>query len=99
MSYTIDELSYELTDMGDGRIRVVVSISPNDEGVELGVLYFERAKRMFQRKPIGMDGWCLIDAKITGLYDYGHDNITPKDIVAKCQSLIKEFNSSFQISG
>ena len=85
MEYTVDTLSYDLTQMDEDKIRIVVSL--NSE-VELGTLYFERAKKMFQRKPIGMNAWACVDAKVEGLYVYGGDTITPKDIVAKCQSLI-----------
>jgi len=85
MEYTVDTLSYDLTQMDEDKIRIVVSLN---EEVELGTLYFERAKRMFQRKPVGMNAWACVDAKVEGLYIYGGDNITPKDIVAKCQSII-----------
>ena len=85
MDVTVDTLSYDLTQMDEDKIRIVVSL--NSE-VELGTLYFEKAKRMFQRKPIGMNAWACVDAKVEGLYIYGGDNITPKDIVAKCQSII-----------
>ena len=88
MEYTVDTLSYDLTKLDGDKIRIVVSL--NDE-VELGTLYFERAKRSFQRKPIGMDAWACVDAKVEGLYVYGGDNITPKDIVAKCQGLISSY--------
>jgi len=71
----------------EGRIRIVVLLN---EEVELGTLYFERAKKSFNRKPIGMNAWGCVDAKVEGLYVYGGDEITPKDIVAKCQSLIRE---------
>lgn len=86
MEYTIDTLSYDLEVLRDGVIRIVVSI--NNE-TELGSLYFEKAKRSFQRKPIGMDSWVCVDAKVEGLYVYGGDNITPKDIIGKCQELIR----------
>ena len=89
MDITVDTLSYDLNEIEEGRIRIVVSL--NDE-VELGTLYFEKAKKMFQRKPIGMDAWACVDAKVEGLYVYGGDNITPKDIVAKCQSLISSWS-------
>lgn len=85
MDITVDTLSYDLTQMDEDKIRIVVSLN---EEVELGTLYFEKAKRMFQRKPIGMNAWACVDAKVEGLYIYGGDNITPKDIVAKCQSII-----------
>jgi len=91
MDITIDNLVYELSPMDEGVIRVVIS---DDGGMELGSLYFERAKKTFQRKPIGMDAWGCVDAKIEGLYEYGGDNITPKDIMGKCQELIKEYVTS-----
>ena len=85
MDVTVDTLSYDLTQMDEDKIRIVVSL--NSE-VELGTLYFEKAKKMFQRKPIGLNAWACVDAKVEGLYIYGGDNITPKDIVGKCQSII-----------
>ena len=88
MDISVDNLVYELSPMDEGVIRIVV-LSGDQE--ELGSLYFERAKRSFQRKPIGMDAWACVDAKIEGLYVVGGDNITPKDIVAKCQGLISSY--------
>ena len=86
MEITVDTLSYAMDVMEVGRIRMVISLN---EEVELGTLYFEKAKRTFQRKPIGMDAWACVDAKIEGLYIHGGEHITPKDIVRKCQQLIK----------
>jgi hypothetical protein len=91
MDISVDNLVYELSPMDEGVIRIVV-LSGNQE--ELGSLYFERAKKTFQRKPIGMDAWGCVDAKIERLYEYGGDNITPKDIVGKCQELIREYVTS-----
>jgi hypothetical protein len=88
MDISVDNLVYELSPMDEGVIRIVV-LSGDQE--ELGSLYFERAKKTFQRKPIGMDAWGCVDAKIERLYEYGGDNITPKDIVGKCQELIREY--------
>jgi len=85
--YTVDTLTYQMDQIEEGRIRIVVLLN---EEVELGTLYFERAKKSFNRKPIGMNAWGCVDAKVEGLYVYGGDEITPKDIVAKCQSLIRE---------
>ena len=87
MEITVDTLSYTMDQIEAGRIRMVVSLN---EEVELGTLYFEKAKRAFQRKPIGMNSWACIDAKIEGLYVHGGEHITPKDMVRKCQDLIKE---------
>jgi hypothetical protein len=87
MEITVDTLSYTMDVIEEGRIRMVVSLI---DRVELGTLYFEKAKRAFQRKPIGMNGWACIDAKIEGLYVHGGEHITPKDMVRKCQDLIKQ---------
>jgi hypothetical protein len=65
-------------------VRVIISYL----GHELGVLYFERAKRSFNKKPLSMGGWLCVDAKVEGLYEYGGENITPKDIISYCQKLI-----------
>ena len=78
-------MTYSLTEIEEGRIRITIS---NDDK-EVGTLYFEKAKKTFQRKPIGMNGWACVDAKIEGLYDMVGETITPKDIVKKCQDLIK----------
>jgi hypothetical protein len=87
MEITVDTLSYAMDVIEVGRIRMVVSLN---EEVELGTLYFEKAKRTFQRKPIGMDAWACVDAKIEGLYQIGGETITPKELVKKCQDLIRE---------
>jgi hemolysin-activating ACP:hemolysin acyltransferase len=87
MEITVDTLSYTMDVIEEGRIRMVISLK---DQVELGTLYFEKAKRAFQRKPIAMDSWACVDAKIEGLYIHGGENITPKDMVRKCQDLIKE---------
>lgn len=79
-------LTYNLTQIEVGRIRITVSLN---EEVELGTLYFEKAKRGFTNKPIGMNSWACVDAKIEGLYQQG-ESITPKDIVAHCQELIRD---------
>ena len=79
-------LTYNLTEVEVGRIRITVSLN---EEVELGTLYFEKAKRGFTNKPIGMNSWACVDAKIEGLYQQG-ESITPKDIVAHCQELIRD---------
>ncbi len=73
-----------MTEIEDGRIRIIIV----QEDKELGTLYFERAKRTFQRKPITMNGWACVDAKINELYDMGGE-ITPKEIVAHCQDIIR----------
>jgi hypothetical protein len=89
MGYTIDNLTYKVEELVEGeRIRVSIYV---DQTVEVGSLYFERAKKSFNRKPVGMNGWVCVDAKVEGLYLYGGDNFTPKDIVNKSQQLIGEY--------
>ena len=76
---------YNMTEIEDGRIRRVIV----EEDKELGALYFERAKKNFQRKPITMNGWACVDAKIDGLYEMGGE-LTPKDVIAECQMMIRD---------
>lgn len=85
--YTIDTLTYKMDLIQEGRIRITVHLN---EEVELGALYFERAKKTFQRKPVSMNAWACVDAKVEGLYVHGGEEITPKDIVNKCQQLIRD---------
>jgi hypothetical protein len=75
--YTMDKV--------DGRIRFIVSF--NDQ--EVGSLYFEKAKKGFTNKPLSMDAWVCVDAKIERLYEVVDYEITPKDIVEVCQNMIK----------
>ena len=87
----MDKLTYELTILENDRVRIVVTMMGGE--VELGTLYFEKAKRSFSRKPIGMDQWACVDAKVEGLYVHGGEEITPKDIVAHCQLLLRTAGS------
>ena len=75
---------YKMDSIEDGRIRFIVSF--NDQ--EVGSLYFEKAKRTFQRKPVSMDAWVCVDAKIERLYEVSDYDITPKQIVEVCQKMI-----------
>lgn len=81
---TVDDLTYQIDDLDPNRKRIVVSIG----GIELGTLYFEKAKVGFTNKPIGLNAWACVDAKIEDLYVHNGDTITPKDVVGKCQRLI-----------
>ena len=78
-------LTYNLTEIENNRIRITISYDDK----EVGSLYFERAKLKFTNKPLSMGSWACVDAKIEGLYEIGGESITPKDIVRKCQDLIK----------
>lgn len=75
--YTMDKV--------DDRLRFIISF--NDQ--EVGSLYFEKAKRGFTNKPLSMDAWVCVDAKIERLYEVVDYEIFPKEIVEVCQKMIK----------
>ena len=81
---TPHKLTFNVDKLDQHRVRVVVLYRDH----ELGVLYFEQAKKKFINKPVGMGGWLCVDAKIEGLYEYGGEHITPKDIISHCQKII-----------
>jgi len=81
---TIQDLTYDIFQLDDMKMRIVISLYEK----ELGTLYFEKAKRAFTNKPVGMNSWACVDAKVEGLYVVGGEDITPKDIVAHCQGLL-----------
>ena len=84
--YTYPHMTYELSEIEAGRLRIIVT--HNDK--EVVILYFEKAKNTFQNKPISMDAWGCVDAKIEGLYDMAGEVPTPREIIKTCQDLIKE---------
>ena len=75
---------YKMDKMED-RIRFIISFNEQ----EVGSLYFEKAKKTFQRKPVSMDAWVCVDAKIEKLYEVSDYEIFPKHIVEVCQKMIK----------
>ena len=87
---TMDNLSFNITQLDEGRISVEVQFKVEELIIEtLGILYFEKAKKSFNRKPVGMNQWICVDAKVEGLYTKD-EGITPKQIVARCYDLIRE---------
>jgi len=86
---TMKDLVYEIQKIDD-RLSVEVYFKMGENLKEfLGILYFEKAKKAFQRKPIGMDAWACVDAKVEGLYTKD-GGITPKQIVKEAYEKIKE---------
>jgi hypothetical protein len=80
-------MDYKVNEIEDGRLRVIVTNNDN----EVGILYFERAKTSFQNKPLSMNSWRCVDAKVFGLYEGEENEIPiPKDIIKQCQDLIRE---------
>ena len=71
--------------MDDDIIRFIITFNEQ----EVGSLYFEKAKKTFQRKPVSMDAWVCVDAKIEKLYEVSDYEVVPKEIVEVCQKMIK----------
>lgn len=77
--------NYDVKLMDPNRVRVIMKDKMDNE---VGVLYFEKAKKRFFRKPVSLNGWTCVDANMGKLQTNITDNITPKDVVAYCQELI-----------
>ena len=85
----MDNITFQITQIED-RLSVEVYFTLGDKLKELlGILYYEKAKRTFQRKPVGMDAWVCVDAKVEGLYTKD-EKITPKQIIARAYEEIKK---------
>ena len=69
--------------------RVAVEITLLNE-VSLGVLYFERPKLRWVNKPIMPTKWRCTDAKVEGVYQWGGEKITPKELIDWAQKLVEE---------
>ena len=81
---TMEDLIFNLERIDEGVIRITISdMNLNQKGV----LYFEKVKSGFNRKPISMNSWACVDAKIEGLYEMGGD-YSSLDILNKCQMLL-----------
>ena len=75
--------------MDANRIRVEVYYKVSDTLKEfMGIMYYEKAKKSFNRKPVGMDAWACVDAKVEGLY-MKDKAITPSQIVREGYEQIK----------
>jgi hypothetical protein len=81
----MEDFIFEMSKVEEGVIRFIISLNE----VEMGSLYFEKAKKGFTNKPVSMDAWVCIDAKIEKLYEMSDYDITPKQIVERCQKMIK----------
>jgi hypothetical protein len=83
----MEDLIFNIDYIDEKVIRVVIS----DNNVnQKGVLYFEKVKAGFNRKPISMNSWACVDAKVEGLYEMGGD-FSSLDILNRCQELISSF--------
>ena len=75
-------------DMDRVRVEVYYKISETLKEF-MGIMYYEKAKKSFNRKPVGMDAWACVDAKVEGLYTKD-ESITPKQIVSEGYNRIKQ---------
>lgn len=82
----MEDFVFKMDVMDNEIIRFIILFK--DE--EVGSLYFERAKKIFHRKPVSMNSWVCVDAKIERLYEVSNYDITPREIVERCQSIIGE---------
>lgn len=87
INYNMDNLIFNMEKVDD---RIVITITDKEENHK-GILYFERVKAGFNRKPISMNSWACVDAKTEGLYEMGGE-FTSLDILNKCQELIRSMN-------
>ena len=83
----MDKLSYDITLIAPDRISVEVLFNIGKLTESLGILYFEKAKRGYVRKPIGLNAWACVDAKVEGLYTKD-ESITPAQIISECRNRI-----------
>ena len=85
----VDKMTFNIEKITEDRIRVEVGIS----GATLGVLYFEKPKLGWSRKPILPTKWACVDASVQGLYIYnkdGGESFTPNEIISHRQELIEK---------
>lgn len=87
INYNMKDLIFNMEKVDD---RIVITITDKEENHK-GILYFERVKAGFNRKPISMNSWACVDAKTEGLYEMGGE-FTSLDILNKCQELIRSMN-------
>jgi hypothetical protein len=80
----MDRLRFNADRMEDNKIRITIT---DKEDNQKGLLYFEKVKVGFIKKPISMNSWVCIDAKVEGLYDMGGD-YSSLDILNRCQEII-----------
>ena len=82
MDFIVPTVTY----LEDNRVRI--DLHSKEGGIFLGMLYYERAKNGFLRKPIGLKKMACVDAKIETLFKL-FPQVEPKDILDYCQSLLE----------
>ncbi len=86
---TMTKLQYDITQITPERVSVEILFKVGELTESLGILYFEKAKRGYVRKPIGMNSWACVDASVEGLYTKD-ESITPTEIISEARNKIME---------
>ena len=68
--------------------RIRIDLYSKEGGTFLGMLYYEKAKNGFLRKPIGLKKMACVDAKIETLFNL-FPQVEPKEVLDYCQSLLE----------
>ena len=71
--------------LDDNRVRI--ELYTKEGGTFLGMLYYEKAKNGFSKKPVGLRKMACVDAKIETLFNL-FPHVEPKDVLDYCQSLL-----------
>jgi hypothetical protein len=85
----MDFIAPKLQHTEDGRI--IIELYDRATQTFMGVLYYEKAKNGFTRKPVGLNKMACVDAKIETLFNL-HPHLQPKDVLDYCQSLVEGGN-------
>lgn len=80
-------LTPSITRIDESHIRIVYSVGDH----EVACLYYENAKREWNRKPLSMNQWRCVDAQVNDKTIYINGIVEPKDLIGWGNELIKSF--------
>lgn len=61
------------------------------KGEPLGIIYYEKPKKTWFKKPIMPNMWRAVDAKVERLFIQGEGEYTPLDLLTFAQKKVQEF--------
>ena len=82
-----EKLRATITDLSEDKVSVEITILNE---VSLGILYYENPKFGWSKKPIMPTRWRCVDAKLEGLYVWGGESLTPRDLMEWAQQRVLE---------
>lgn len=82
-----EKLRATITDLSEDKVSVEITILNE---VSLGILYYENPKLGWSKKPIMPTRWRCVDAKLEGLYVWGGESLTPRDLMEWAQERVLE---------